>query len=300
MSFSENPRAVAGGNLSNDAPDFAKMEVERLTDDYGQLGVTVSGLLDEAAAIPERIEDDETKGRVASLIKRMRDATKRIEGFHDLEKQPSLRRGQGVDQYFFGLWDKIAKRAKANRDGAADVLQRRLTDYDVRKLAEEQERRRKIAEETARVERLAIAEREKAEREAREKTEAAERARVPAKIEEKTFDAAKAAAMAAAARVEETVAAAAAEEAHVATLARPADIMRQRGDDGTLSTMGTEKFAELFDRSIVDLEKLRPHFAFADLEKALRGYAASVNYSGDASVQIAGARFGKKPRSSVR
>lgn len=293
----ENPRAIIGGN---DAPDFAKMEVERLSADYGILGTTVQALLDEAAVIPDRIEDDQTKGAVVSLIKRMRDATRRIENFHDVEKQPHLRRGQGVDQYFFGLWDKLAKRAKPNRDGAADGLQKKLTEYDTRKLAEENERRRLAAEEAARVERIAREAREKAEREAQEKAEAAERARAPQKVEEKTAAAGAAAAVASTARVEEAVAAAAAEEAHINTLARPADIMRQRGEDGTLSTMGTEKFAEITDREALDLNKLRPYISTPDLEKALRSYAGSVGYSNDASAQIAGARFGKRAKSVVR
>lgn len=296
-----NPRAVIGANVGNDALDYAKLEVERLGQDYGELAqVTVPGLIAEAEAIPDVIPDDETKGRVTSLIKRMRDATKRIESFHDVEKQPHYRRGQGVDQFFFGLWDLIAKRDRKGRDGVADVLQRRLTEYDVRKLAEENERRRVAAEGAARIEREARERREKAEREEREKREAAERARAPAKIEEKTAQATQAGVAASSARVEEEVASAAAQDAHIATLATPADIMRQRGTDGTLSTMGTEKFAEITDRALLDLTKLRPYIPAAALQTALNAYANSVGYSSDESVQIAGARFGKRPKSVVR
>lgn len=295
-----NPRAVMGGNLGNDAPDYAKLEVERLAGDYGELSRQVDAMLAEALALPETIENDEQKGSVASVIKRLRDATRRIEAYHDVEKQPSLRRGQGVDQFFFGLWDRLAKRDRKARDGAADVLAKRLTEYDIRKLAEEQERRRKAAAEAARAEAVARENREKAEREEREKREAAERARKPERIEEKTVEADEAATIASGARIEEKVAAAAAEEAHISTLARPADIMRQRVDDGTLATMGTERFAEIVDRNALDLNKLRPYLSTPDLEKALRAYAGSVGYSGDASAQITGARFGKRPKSVVR
>ncbi len=301
MSLTDNPRERIGGNLSNDAPDYARLEVERLSNEYAILQTeTVPNLLAEFGEIPETIPDDDVKGRVTSLIKRMRDATRRIDSFREVEKQPHYRRGQGVDQFFFALWDKIAKRDRTGRDGAADILQRRLTDYDTRKLAEEQERRRKAAAEAERIAREAREAQEKREREEREAREAAERARKPAKVEEKTAVADVAAQQASTARVEATVASAAAEEARIATLARPADIMRRRGFDGTLSTMGTEKFAEITDRSALDLEKLRPYIPIAALETALRAYANGHGYSDDASVQISGARFGKRPRSVVR
>lgn len=292
-----NERAVIGGN---DAPDFAKMEVERLNQDYAALKTTAADLVVEAEAIPGEIPDAETKGKVTSLIKRIRDAKVRIEGMHELEKQPHLRRGQGVDQFFFGIWDVLAKRAKNNRDGIGDVLQKKLTAYDTRILAEEQERRRKAAAEAAEVERKARVERERLEQEQRDREEAAARARAPAKIEEKEQKAAEASEAASFARVEETVASQAAEQAYIETLAKPADIMRQRGDDGTLSTMGTEKFAEITDRKTLDLEPLRAYLKADALQTALNAYAASHAYSSDPSVQIKGARFGKRPKSMVR
>ena len=79
--------------------DYAKEEIQRLGQDYGNFIATVEDLTVEAEAIPEKIADAETKGVVASLIKRMRDAAKRIEGVREVEKTPHLRRGQAVDQF---------------------------------------------------------------------------------------------------------------------------------------------------------------------------------------------------------
>ena len=296
MTMADNIR----GRNEPDAPDYARQEVDRLHDEYGELSRTTDTLIADAEKIPDEIPDDDVKSEVTSLIKRIRDCKVRIEGLHDLEKQPHLRRGQGVDQYFFGLWDKLLKRSRNNHDGIGDILAKRLTQYDSRKLAEEQERRRKAAEEAAKAEAIARAIREKAEREERERLEAAARARKAENIEAHTQAAEQAAEEASKARVEEQVATVKADEAHIQTLARPADIMRTRGADGTLSTMGTERYVEITDVRALDLEKLRPFIKYDALETALRGYAASVGYSEDNSVQIAGAKFGKRAKSVVR
>lgn len=140
MSMTDNARAVIGSNTP-DAIDYALEESIRLQEDYAELAKTAEALEAEADAIPDVIPDAATKEIVVDLIKRIRDAKVRIDGLHDLEKQPHLRRGQGVDQFFFGLWDRLLKRAKNNRDGIGDSLLARLTAYDVRVLAEENARR---------------------------------------------------------------------------------------------------------------------------------------------------------------
>lgn len=289
----DNPRGVLGDNA---APDYANIEAVRLAEDYARLDQDVSALLDEARELPAVIADDDVKGRVVTLIKRLRDATRKIVGFHEVEKQPHYRRGQAVDQFFFGLHDKVARRDKKARPGAADILQSRLTDYDNRKLAEEQERRRLESERLAREEAERVRLAQEADRKAQEAREAAERARAPTKIEEKTAEARRLEDTAAAANVEATVAAARAEEAHIGTLARPADIMRKRGDDGTLSTMGQDGYAELDDRTKLDYAKLGPYFPVAAVETALRGWAKSTDYR----TPMDGASIGRRNKSIVR
>lgn len=309
----DNPRAVVGSN-TGDAPDYALMESERLRQDYAEVFRAVREFLADYEKVPEVLKTQEDKETVVGLIKRARDLKTRIVGYHDLEKQPHLRRGQAVDQTFYAEHDLIAKRDKRANDGAADALQKRLTDFDVRELAILQARRRQEALDARKEADQVLAEAEQAEREAaaaRRRWEAldaaAARARkaetIAARQEEARAagaEAEKAADRAVALQGEVAATESRAQDAHISTLQRPADAMRQRHADGSLSGMDSEKFAEIIDRETLDLEKLRPHIAFADLEKALRGYANSQAYSGDASVQIAGARFGKRPRSKVR
>jgi hypothetical protein len=173
----QNPRAVAGDNK---APDYAQRVTEQMARDYAALSDNVALMLDEARALPDAIEDESVLGLYAKLIKRLRDTTARITAFRTAEKEPFLRGGQAVDAFFFSLEDKCARRDRKNKPGAADVLQARLDDYQQRKLAEEQARRRREAEESrpgrTRAPRGGS---ERAEREAEEARLAAERARKP-------------------------------------------------------------------------------------------------------------------------
>lgn len=287
------------GMGDNTQIDYAGEETRRLEQEYGHFDKSIEALLGEAAQF-EVVEDTDTKAKVMSLIKRIRDQAKTLVGVQELEKVPHLRRGQAVDQFFFRRVDMLAKRDRKNKDGEADRLNGILTAYDARVLAAEQERRRREAEEAARKAREAEEARLKAEREAEEARLAAERARKPETQAAKSEIAQAAELAASETRVEETLAVAKAEETYVNTLSRPADIMRTRTGDGVLGTMGTEDFAEITNRQELDLERLRPYFAVADLEKALRAYAKANAYSSDASVQIAGAKFGKRPKSRVR
>ena len=300
------------GDNAPQAIDYAAQETARLQLDYGYLPKAVDELLNDAAKF-EIISDAEDKAKVMSLIKRIRDEDKRITGLHEIEKMPHLRRGQAADSFFKRLTDLLVKPDRKAKDGAKDRLERILTDYDLRELAKEEERRRAAALEAARIAREKAEAEAKAAREAAEAARiaeearlAAERARKPetqaAKTEtahEAVLAAQEAADALSATRVDTIAAAAQAEQAYIDTLMAPADIMRTRTADA-LGTMGTEKFAEITDRKILDLEKLRPYLPVAALETALRKYAESCGYSSDETVQIAGARFGKKKKSQVR
>ena len=290
-----NHRAVIGSNTP-DAVDYAREESERLQREYAETTRAVESMLGEFEATPEVIEDNEQKGAVASLIKRMRDTSKRIDGLRELEKMPYFRRGQGVDQFFNGLFDRLTRREKRNRPGAADVLQQRLTDYDTKLLLAEQERRRKEAAEAERKAREAREAEAKAAREAEERRLAAERARLPETRETKQEAAAVAEETASAAKIEAAVAGDQAEAAYIDTLARPADIMRNRGADGTLTTMAREFYAEIEDANALDISALWPFISLDAKEKALRQWAKNTGHR----QQMRGARIGDRPKSVVR
>lgn len=289
-----NPRAVIGSNTP-DSIDYAKEETERLSQEYAELANTAASLEEEVLAIPAVLAVDD-KPKVLDLMKRIRDTKVRCEGLHQLEKQPFLRRGQGVDQWFFGVIDRLMKRDKKNRDGAYDDLGRRLTDLDTRLLAEEQERRRRIAEEQERIRRAAEEARLKAEREAEEARLAAERARKPETQAKKEEIAQQAEVAASDAKVEETVAAAKAEEAFVDTLARPADLMRTRTSSGTLGTVAQETFAEIENVGELDGAKLWQFVTFDNKQKALLAWARSTDFR----EPMPGAKVGRRPKSRVR
>jgi hypothetical protein len=294
MSMSDNARAVIGSNTP-DAIDYAKEESERLQRDYAELARTAETLEAEAADVTG-ITNPEEKGVVVNLIKRIRDVSKRADGLRELEKQPHYRRGQGVDQFFFGLIDRLTKRDRKNRDGIGDSLGKMLTEYDTRILAEEQERRRLEAEAAERVAAAKRAEEARLAAAAEEARLAAERARKPETAAVKEQAAQQAEQAAGAATVEAKVAEAAAEQAHVDTLSRPADIMRTRTSAGTLSTMQQETYAEIEKAELLDKEKLWMFVPFDAKQKALNAWARSTDWR----EPMTGARIGRRPKSTVR
>jgi hypothetical protein len=289
-----NPRAAIGSNTP-DAIDYAKEETERLQRDYADLAATAEQLEAEESEITA-IKIPEEKETVVNLIKRIRDVKVRALGLHELEKQPHLRRGQGTDNFFFGIVDRLLKRDKKNRDGAGDRLGKILTDYDTRILAEEQERRRLEAEAAERVAAARRAEEARLAAEAEVARLAAERARKPETAAVKEQAAQQAEQAAGAATVEAKVAEAAAEEAHVATLSRPADIMRTRTSAGTLSTMQQETYAEIENPSMLRSDKLWAFVPFEAKQKALNAWARSTDWR----EPMPGARVGRRPKSQVR
>lgn len=287
-----------GDNVQN--VDFAAEETKRLDVDYGNLSKSVLDLVEEAKAIPLPIADAEGKNVVTRMIKRLRDSATSVEGFREIEKLPHLRRGNAVDQWFGRLRLAIRRDDKKGRPAIGDDLAAALTAYDNKLLAEEQERRRLAAEQAARELREKLAAEAKAREEAEAARLAAERARLAETRQAKGEVAEQAEVKASVATVESKLAEQRAEEAHVQTFARPADIMRQRSDDGVLSTMGTEKFADIIDLQALDVAALRPFIKLEHLEQALRGLAASRGYSNDERMQIAGAKFGTRAKSVVR
>jgi hypothetical protein len=292
----DNPRAVIGGNLGNDAPDFARLETERLEIDYAKVAETADALEAEAAPLPEEIPDADGKEIVVDLIKRIRDTSARAEALRVVEKEPHYRRGQGVDQFFFGIIDRLARRTPKNKPGLGDVLQGRLTRYDTRVLEAERARLRLIAEEEARKAAAARAEQERLAREAEERRLAAERARKPETQAAKEEAAQQAEQAVSVASVETQIAERAAEDAYVGTLAKPADIMRTRTAGGTLSTVARENYAELVDATKLDVAKLWPFVSLDAKEKALKAWARNTGFT----QQMDGAAIGSRPKSVVR
>ena len=292
----ENPRAVPG---SNQAPDFAKQTTDRLAEDFGAVVQTVTDLLAEARELPAEVTTDEQALTNGALIKRFRDVDARLENHRVVEKEPYLRGGEAVDAFFFGQRDKIGKRNKRDhsaRPGAIDVLEARNQAHMDRKLAEEQAKRDREAQQAAREAQRQRDEAAKLAREAEERRLEAERARAPAKIEEKTAIADKVEEQASVAGAEAQVAADVAQDAHIATLAKPADMVRTRGDDGVMLTMRREPYAILKDETKLDKEKLWAFVPLKAKEQALGAWARNTGHT----VPMDGAEIGFRNKSVTR
>jgi len=91
-----------------------------------------------------------------------------------------------------------------------------------------------------------------------------------------------------------------AEDARIATLAKPADMTRLRGNDqsgaGVTLTTAQEPYALLTDRALVDMNMLRPFFTDAEIEKALRGWAKTTGHR----VKMPGAEIGHRNKGVTR
>jgi hypothetical protein len=292
----ENPRAVVG---SNQAPEYAQRVTDQMARDYEALTQGVAALLEEARGKPVEVTTDDVALDVGALIKRLGDADKRAEAFRIAEGEPFLRGKNAVDQFFFAIRDKLGRRNKNDRSakpGAIDILQARVSSFLERKRIEEQARRDREAAEQARIAREKAAEDERARLAAEEARLAAERARAPAKVEEKAAIAEKAEEQASVASAEAAIAAERAQEAHIATLAKPAEMARTRGDDGVLLTLAKENYAIMVDRSKLDMAKLWPFFTDSEVEKALRAWAKNTGYT----QPMAGAEIGRKNKGVTR
>lgn len=290
-----NPRAVVGDNQAQTA---ATRVLEYLERDYSSLVAEIDKLLAEAREAPKEVETDEAATSLGLIVKKLRETDKRAESFRETEKAPHRLSAEAVDSFFFALREKLARRNPRDRSqkpGAADILQARIDAFLERKRIAEEERRRREAEEAARIAREA---REKAEREAREAEEAraaAERARKPESVASRTAEAEQAEQAASASQVEATVAAERAQDAHVATLAKPAELSRTRGE-GVLLTQAREPYAVVIDRSLLDKEALWPFFTDSEIEKALRGWARTTGHA----KPMTGAEVGHRQKGVTR
>lgn len=294
-----NTRGI-GDNIDT---DVAQTVTDRLTDAFREQRKTLDELLAEATKrIPDVKSDDEAVARGA-LIKRFNDLDKRLESHREAEKNPYLRGGNAVDNFFNAMRDIIGKRNKKDRSvkpGITDVMQGEIDEWQNFKIAEENAR---LAREKAEADRKAREEAErlrKLEEEAAERERAAARARSEETRKARQAEADAAHEKAAVAKAQAELAEEQAKEATLATMVKPAEITRVRGTTpsggGVLLTTAREGYATLTDRRLVNMEALRPYFTDAEIEKALRGFAKATDYK----VEMAGAAIGHRNKGVTR
>lgn len=230
--------APAGHNLPPADIDILR---ERLADDAKKLLQRRDELLASAARAPATVEDDETAGKTADLIKLLTACHKNAEAARVHAKEPFLAGGRAVDGFYALITGPLEKAKRA--------IEQRLTVFQ-RKKAEEERRRR--------------------EDEARRQRDEAERLRLEAAAREQ--------AMRDETQLDEAVTAAALAKQAEADLmradrearAKAADLSRNRGDYGAVASLRTFwDFTDL-DRNTIDLEALRFHLPQDAIEKAVR------------------------------
>lgn len=294
-----NPRATLG---DNQAPDQAEIVAGRLADDYREAVRNVDELLAEAQAMPDAVNSDPEALSFGALIKKLKDADTRLEAFREAEKQPYLRGGNAVDNFFHSIRDKIIRRAnnRAGRPGMINILQDRINVWQEKKIAAERARLERERLEAARIAREQATHLRKLQEEADEAARAAMRARSEKTKQERALAAEEASVAEADAKAAADLAREQAEEARLATLVKPADISRVRGNDasgaGVLLTTARESYAMLVNRDLVDMDILRPYFTDFEIEKAIRGWAKSTGHK----VQMSGAEIGFRNKGVTR
>lgn len=298
----DNPRARIGGNFPplaqqiGTTEDFAAHVKEYLDFEYREIARTATELLEEARALPTKITNEDELGKTSALVKRIRDCAARAEGLRVKEGEPYLRGKNTIDQFFFAIIDRLAKRSKTAKAGGADILLARIGEWQDEQEAQERARREAEAREARRVA-------EEAQRKAAEEAAEAERLRLEAerarKPETKQAKGAAAAAAEEQAAVTITQAEQAvdrAQEAHINTLAKPADLVRHRGESGALSTRAREFYALVVDESLLDRNKLWPFIPLAAKEQALRAWAKTTGHK----TPMEGAEIGERAKPVVR
>lgn len=261
--------------------DYAGIETGRLQDEYRGIEATLERLEVEEAAILA-VPDDETGDQVAltlgGIVKRARDLRHETENTRIVEVEPNFRRYQAGNAYFNGLKEKLQPEDKTQRRRAPGVMDRAQAKIDAhqdrkeareRARLEEQERQARLAREAAereearKREEAAQAERNRIEAEQRAARARTEETRAAREAEAKTARVAeqKLAAEAAAAAVVVEQKQEQHTDARISTLGTSADMVRTRGTTpeggGVLLTKGTEKIAELEDRTLLtDAAKL--------------------------------------------
>lgn len=276
--------------------DYAAEVVSRLSKDYAELRQSVAGVLARLRDLPKVIEDEPTLDAYASVIKDARDLNKRLDAYHDAEKTPYLRAGQGVDQFFFGEMERLARRKKGDPAGGVDIADARVDDYMQKKLAAERAEREKTAAEEAAKAAAAQKIIDDAKAAADEAAAKAARARKPENIAGFQAIIAEQNRIAEAAQVPTQHAIQQAEDARIDAKAPAADLVRTRTEGGAIATMGTVPFVQIDDITLLDKNLLWPFLKEEHVLMALKAWAKTKSHK----TPMAGATIELRNKGLVR
>lgn len=233
---------VAGVGHNNPPSDIEILQM-RLAEEYDTVFQRASTLIGAAGRMPEKIEDDETEGKVTDLIGFMTKNMKDIDAGRVKEKAPYLALERAVDGTFNTVSDKVAKAKKS-----ASAL---LTDYQREKARiarqaelDEAERKRKEAAD--------IAAQAQAQEDAGQAKAATETLNEAASIERQ------------------------ATKHEAAATGKASELTRARGESGSTSSLRTTWKVEITDAKALDLELLRPFISQDALQTAANAYIKTL------------------------
>ena len=255
----------APSNLGHNSGSLADSLRDDLTIKHEPIRARADELLAAAERVPTTIDSEELAGKVGDFIKQVTACHKAAEAARVGEKEPHLAASRVVDGFFKAVTDPLEKVKKD--------IERRLTTF----LREKEEAARR--------------DRERIAREEQQAAEAARKAAAAAEAAAKDENSLQAAIEADEAA---TRAAADAETAKKASEANAAELSRNRGDYGSVSSLRTYwDFADL-NRDQVDLEALRAHLPTDAIEKAVRAFIKAGGR------EIRGARIFQNTQAAVR
>jgi hypothetical protein len=215
-----------------------KAPIEVVLDaDFTAMADEIARFEASAAEAPKKVSSDEDLTAIGALIKRSLALSGRVEDIRTTEGRPILDAQRGINSFFNGRKDRIAK--------AVAPLQKAADAYAVQKAAEA---KAKLVREA---------------QEAREKAEA----------ERKKADEAKTAQTAAKAEGRAEALDAKADDLSAAAMGSQADMVRTKGDGVTASARASWTFrVDDYSALQATLGPLGPFLAQADVEKAIRSY----------------------------
>jgi hypothetical protein len=289
-------KMALNSNTQVDPEYYAGKEAARIRKDYAALFTSVSNLIERFRALPKVINDEATLNKYGPPISEANELVKRLKAFHEAEKAPFLGGGRGVDNVFFGEWDRLSRRKEGNAAGAVNIAQARVDDYAQRLLEAEQAKRAEEARQAFEKQRKLDEEAAELRRVADDLAAAAARARKPENIEAHREAAAQYADAAAQTEFHADRAAELAEDARIDTLAKPADMVRTRLTSGSMLGMRSEPSVVITNVKLLNKEDLWPFLKEEHILMALKSYAKTKNYD----VEMEGAVIGKRNKGSLR
>lgn len=212
---------------------------ELLAETYREVEQAIDALMKRSEGGPSKIDSDEDLDKVHKLVTDARDLLKKAEGFRAMEKEPFIRDGRIVDQFFSVLKDR-AERVQKKFQKIGDEHAQRLA-REARQKAEDEARRAN----------------EEAERQARLAREAEESRRLTsASVHDARSD----------------LAAEKAFQAQAVAEQSSADLVRARTASGGLSSARETWDFTISDVTKIPLDQIRPFLKPEHIEQAVRAF----------------------------